>query len=249
MYIKATGTKYANANQNECEIKIANLTKATRDFILTETSPFNKNATPKSVTISAGRQSYGVTRIFTGDVITAVSSQPPDIFVTLKCLTANYTKGKLVSRNHPAQTPLSTISKQVANDLNLSLDFQASDKEIGNYNFTGGALKQVDELNSTGTVSAYVDDGRLVVKDISLPLVNRVTIVNLDTGMVGIPELTEQGIKVKFLLDGQTTLGGLLRVTSKLNPAANGDYVIYKLGFEITNREEPFYWIAEGVRR
>jgi len=45
--ITANGTKYGNANQNECEVKISNLDKATRDFILTETSPFNLNRTPK----------------------------------------------------------------------------------------------------------------------------------------------------------------------------------------------------------
>ncbi len=67
--------------------------------------------------------------------------------------------------------------------------------------------------------------------------------------MIGIPEFTEQGIKVKFLLDNRTTLGGGIQIESKIYPATNGNYVIYKLGFEITNRDKPFYWIAEATRR
>jgi len=81
---------------------------------------------------------------------------------------------------------------------------------------------------------------------LNLPLANFITIVNLETGMVGIPETTEQGIKIKFLMDGQTKLGGLLRVTSQIYPALNGEYVIYKLGFDVATRDVPFYWIAEA---
>ncbi len=67
--------------------------------------------------------------------------------------------------------------------------------------------------------------------------------------MIGIPEFTEQGIKVKMLLDNQTKLGGGLRITSSIYPAVNGDYVIYKLGFDIATRDTPFYYIAEAARR
>ena len=62
--ITATGTKYGNANQNECEVTIANLDKATRDYILTETSPFNANRKVKRMFVEAGRVSYGTSRIF-----------------------------------------------------------------------------------------------------------------------------------------------------------------------------------------
>ena len=246
--IYASGTKYANANQNDAEVKLYNLDNETLDYILTETSPFNLNKTPKILYIDAGRESYGVTRIFKGNIVTATPSQPPDIAVTLKCLTANYQKGQIVAKTQSGTSSLSQISSEIASDLGLSLDFQAKDKNIGNYNYTGGALKQVDELNKLSTVSAYVDDDKLVVKEINLPLSNVLTIVNQDTGMVGIPEITEQGLKVKILLDGRTELGGAMEVTSKIYPAVNGQYVIYKLGFEIANRDIPFYWIAEGKR-
>jgi hypothetical protein len=155
----------------------------------------------------------------------------------------------MVARSQPGRSSLSQISKQVADDLGLALDFQATDKSIANYTYSGAALKQVDRLGEVGLVNAYVDDTVLIVKNANAPLNNRIKIVSLETGMIGIPEITELGVKVKFLLDNQTTLGGLLRVQSKMYPAANGDYVIYKLGFEIANRDVPFYWIAEAKRR
>lgn len=247
--ISATGTRYGNANQNEAEIKISNLKQQTRDFILTETSPFNPNKTPKKIYLYAGRQSTGESLIFFGNVVRAAQSQPSDITLSLKCLSENYEKGNVIANTFPYNSQLSEISQKVATDIGASLNFQATEKTIANFNFSGGALDQVRKLAEMGEIDAYVDNGVLVVKDSRIPLSNITTIVNKNTGMIGQPEITEQGIKVKFLIDGQTTVGGSLQLTSELNPAVNGTYVVYKLGFEINSREEPFYWIAEGIRR
>ena len=112
--IVAFGTKYANALQNEAVISIYNLTKETRDYILTETSPYNQNPTPKVVRLYAGRDSYGTELVFIGNVVSCTLTQPPDIGVTLKCLTGNFQKGNVLVRQYGATIPLSTLSQQTA---------------------------------------------------------------------------------------------------------------------------------------
>jgi hypothetical protein len=246
--IEARGSKYANANQDECEIRLSNVTKEVHDYILSQTSPFNSNATPKKIYIEAGRVSYGVTRIFTGNVVTAETTNPPDVTLILKCLTGNYLKGKVVSNGGSNLTQLSTLSQQVASDLGATLDFQATDKQVANYSFTGAALKQISKIGDAGGVNAYLDNETFIVKNANAPLNGKVTIVNEETGMIGIPETTEQGVRVKFFMDGGTTLGSMLKINSKIYPAVNGSYVIYKLDFEIANRADPFFWIAEAKR-
>lgn len=248
LMLSITGTKFANANQNEAEIKIANLSKATADYILTQTSPFTKNKTPKRVIVKAGRDSFGTFQVYTGNIVSSVISSPPDTTITLKCLTGNFAKGNIVAHGQGANASLKTVSQQVAKDLGVSLNYQAKDKTLYNYNYTGGALNQVDELGQSGQIDAYVDDDTLVVKDVNLPLPNTLRVLDQADGMVSIPEFTEQGVKVKFFLDKDTKLGGGLRINSKIYPAVNGDYVIYKLGFEIANRDTPFYWDAECKR-
>lgn len=247
--ITASGTKYANALQNECEITIANLDRATQDYILTQTSPYIFNRTPKIATISAGRQSYGTSVIYSGNIVSSYVSQPPDVAITLKCLTGNFYKGNIIARNQPGEVSLSQVSKQLASDLNVALSFQAKDQTITNYAFTGAALKQVVSLNSLGGINVFIDDNTLIVKDAFVPIDNSLRILDANTGMIGIPEFTEQGIKVTFLLDNKTKLGGALQITSGIYPAINGTYVIYKLGFEVANRDTPFYWIAEAARQ
>lgn len=246
--ISVGGQKCANGVQNECEIQITNLDRATRDYILTETSPFNKNKTPKRITVEAGRRSTGTALVFLGDIVTAKGTQPADIVVIIKAATGNYSKGDVIARSQPGMVSLRRIAEQVAKDLVLSLDFQCTDKQIANYSFTGGALKQVEKLGSCGRVNAYVDDKTLVLKNYNVPLANRTRVLNLDTGLIGVPQFTEQGIKVKMLFDNQTTLGSGLDVTSVMLPAANGLYTVFKLAFELTNRDTPWYYIAEGTR-
>lgn len=367
--IRVSGSKMANPSENACEVTISNLTKETRNYILTETSPFNRNRTPKRIIVEIGRASaigqqteaprprqtvsggtipngmiqegnidlnnrptvrnadgsistvrsisieiegntvliptvtqdgrlvddeeairifeetgenlgtfsnapaaeayaeslHGdqermyatprpgsgqapLTRIFVGEIVSSSPSQPPDIALTIKALTKTYDKGIVVARNGQERELLSAIAARVASDLALSLDFQATDKTIANYAFTGAKLRQVDHLELAGGVDCFVDDDKLVVKDAGAPLVERVTTLSARSGLVGVPEATERGVKVTFVLDSAATLGGALKLESELNPALSGDYTIFKLDFEAATRDTPFYWMAEASR-
>jgi hypothetical protein len=136
----------------------------------------------------------------------------------------------------------------VAGDIGSSLEFTATDKTIANYSFSGSSLKQISALATAGKVDVFQDDDVLVVKDAGKPRTNRSTVLNIDTGMIGIPEVNERGIKVRFLFNPNTVLGGALEVTSKLNPSLNGSYTIYQLDFDLATREVPFYYTAQATR-
>lgn len=249
LWATATISKFANPLQNEAEVKIANLSREVRDFLLTETSPFNQSKKPKRITIEAGRQSTGAYRLFIGDITECTPSQPPDITLTIKAKTKQADKGLVVAVSQGAQEKLSVIARGVAASLGLSLVFEAQDKNISNYSFTGGALKQVSKLGEAGNVNAYVDDDRLIVKDYNAPLAQVTSILSKSSGLVGIPELTEQGIKVKYLLDPKAQLGGELELDTEIYKAVNGKYVIYTLSYELASRDTAWYCIAECKRK
>lgn len=243
--LTASGTKFANQLQADCTATITNVNKDTLNFILSETSPFNQNKTPKKMTVDAGRTSTGSSRIFTGNIVSATVSNPPDVKMTIKALTANYAKTDIISTTQSASSSVSRISKDVASSLGIGLDFQATDKQISNYSFSGASLKQVGTLNDLGQINAFIDDDKLIVKNVNQPLGRTLTVVSEATGMIGIPQLTEHGIKVTILYDGVTKLGGLIRVDSKIYTSLNGEYTIYKLSYDLTNRDTAFYLTLE----
>jgi hypothetical protein len=156
--------------------------------------------------------------------------------------------GTVTSVNYPGATSLSSVSKSIANQTGLALTMQATDVIISNYAYSGALIKQVGHLESIGGINVFVDDNNIVVTNFGTGLTGLVRMLNADSGMIGIPVLDQNGLKVKFLLDNTTRLGGILDVTSTIYPAINGRYIIYKLGFDIANRDTPFYYIAECKR-
>ena len=246
--ITVTGQKFASPNQAECNITIANLSKDVRDFILTETSPFNTNRTRKSVIVEAGRESYGTTVLYRGDISRSSVSQAPDNILALKCLTGQFNKGNLVGISGGSSESLRVLSERVATANGLALRFEVQDKQIANYSFTGAALRQVDELSAAANSDVYVDDSELVVKDFNTPIAGSRIRVSKDQGLVGIPQLTEQGVRITFFYTPAARLGGQIELESDQYPAASGNYVIYRLKFNLANRDTPFYYTAEARR-
>lgn len=246
--VRAGGTKFANAQQNECTLTVSGLSMSTRDHLLTETSPFNSNRTPKRLIIEVGRVSTALFRIFIGDIVSAEPSAPPDVDVIIKAKTQSAQSGNIVAIASGPISKLSAISQRVADEIGLGLDFQALDKNISNFSYTGAALKMVNLLQDSGGVRAFIDDETLIVKNYGSALSGRIRILGADTGMVGIPKATEKGLDVTFLIDSESLLGGMIRLDSKMNKSLNGDYVIDQLKFDVASHEDPFFYSATCSR-
>ncbi|WP_440898746.1 baseplate hub protein [Bordetella avium] len=168
-----------------------------------------------------GRVSTGLFRIYVGDITSAEPSSPPDVDIVLKSKTGNASSGDVVSKSAQALSKLSQIAAGIASDVGATLDFQALDKLIANYTYTGGALGQINRLAEAGGVRAFLDDDRLIVQDFGKATAGRVKVLNLNSGLVGIPKANDKGVDVTYLIDGESVLGGKLILESKFNRALN----------------------------
>jgi len=245
--ISASGSKVSNEIPNEFTIQISNLSKSVRDKILTETNILDRNLNNKKVAVYAGRESTGYSLVYKGDIRQATITQPPDIKLTLITYTGDTAKFETVSRSGGELIKLSTLSKQVANSLGLQLLFQATDKQIGSYNYTGSKTKEVENLNKVGGVNAYIDDDTLVVRNRNTPLIGSTITVNKNNGRIGIPTVTERGVSFKILYDSRIKIGSQVNLTSELNVIATGQWVVYKLSYDLQNRNTNFYITVEAT--
>lgn len=246
--ITATGTKFTNTTQGECNITVANLRKDVTDFILTETSPFNRNRTPKIVTLEAGRQSTGLSLVYSGNIFRSSISQPPDSILSIRALTLQFQKGNIVTRSLPANTSLSSIAQRVADDVGLPLNFQADNKQVGNYSFVGSAAQQLNKLADLSNIDVFADGGQMIVKNRGQAIQGKVRRLNSSTGLIGVPTFTEAGARITMLYDSQVVIGGELDITSEQYPALSGRYEVYKLAYNLANRDTPFYYTADCRR-
>ena len=244
--IKYSVTKTGNGQMNEATIGICNMLKEDRDYILKAATPLRRHRQRKKITLFVGTRDTGTARLFTGDITEATVTQPPDIWLMLKAKTGYFARSSLVSVAAPEREKLSAITDRVAGSMGLQPVFQADDKMIENYSFTGGAGLQVDKLGEAALVNAYIEDDRLIVRPAGEPLKGKVRKLDKHSGMIGIPELNEQGVKVKMLHDLETTVGFQIDIESELNPAASGSYVIHKATYTGESHGQPFYIDAEA---
>lgn len=245
--ITASGQKFANPNQGECNVTISGLEREVRDYILTETSPFNSNRSRKSLVLEVGRESYGTSVVYRGDIFRSMPGARPDHIIQLRCLTGAYNQGQIVTRQAAPQDSLRTIAAGVARDNGLSLQFEVSDKLISNYSHAGSAQAEIELLREISGADVFVDGETLVLKNRNLPIAGGAFVIDRSAGLQ-VPRFSEQGIIVTFLFDPRIKLGSEIDVRSEAYPTASGRYVIYKLSYNIANRESHFHYTAEARR-
>lgn len=245
--IRATGVKYTDGSLGECAVRIDNISKNDRDYLVTKTSPWIVPRNYVNIDLQIGRVSTGLFLLFTGQATAANPTQPPDIGLIFTSLSMGALLGSIGNLNMGPMSTLKSISQQVANQLQIPLDYRAqSNPQVGNYAFNGALVKQVRKLNELGPVNAFIDNNKLIVVDSSPPVATGPILVSPATGMVGVPEVSELGVRVRMLVRGEIKAGNYITVQSNNNKAANGTFFVYRLSFEIASREAPFYWIIEG---
>lgn len=246
MDITVTGCKTVTSMQNTATITIGNLTKEHRDYILSNSNQnLAANYKVRRVRVKAGRESFGSWQVFMGDIVSANVSQPPDIKLTLKCLTNAVDRTQWWAFANTSGRTLGELVREVASFMNLSFRIDPSVNEgkvIPRFTFNGPAAAMIIRLSEMADVRVYVDDDTIVVTNWDAGLSNTIVEVNKDSGMIGIPEFTEYGIRVRTFADRNIVLGGGIRLTSEMVPVMNADYVATRIDYELSTRDTAFYY-------
>ena len=245
--ITVTGTKFASPSKDDAIVTIQNVRREVMDYLITNTSPFIKNKKRSGVYALVGRKNWGVTEFYTGDIVGAYASGLPDRTLTLRCMTGGFQRGKIITRSADGVQKLSVIAQAVADDNELDLKFNVPDKNISGYSFCGAAINQVDKLQEIADCQVFVDGKELVLKKYTQGRTEDVRVLNPDD-IVGHIEPTEYGIKVTMLFDQVTNIGSRVQVNSGISAVFNGEWIVYKMGFNLTNHDNPFYLTCEMSR-
>jgi hypothetical protein len=245
--IQASGRKYAGGIQGEAEVRVFNLTREIQNYILTQASPLltpGRPLTPINVALDVGRESTGLFRLYEGFCFQGGMTQPPDIGITFRALTNNLLTGVIAGSNAAQRATLEQLARNVADANGLELSFQSSQggKLVGNWSVSGSAQQQIDNLALAGDVDAFVDGSTLVVLDHAKSRDGSNVLIDAEGGMVGIPQVTENGVVVRVMINPAIKVGCGVTIDSKLNPAANGTYKVVQLNFEAASRDTPFWY-------
>ncbi|WVH05518.1 hypothetical protein KKJFFJLC_00059 [Vibrio phage vB_VpaS_PGB] len=251
-FIHAKGTKVSAALSSECNITITGLKSETQNYILQNCRPGPIGSGKRvRVELEVGRESYGTSPYYSGDVFRAYPTPKPDIGINMKCLIGFANKRKIISRGGLGQfTSLRQIATWVAEDNGYKLSFQIPDRNIRSYSFTGSAQASLEDLEQLANAEVFVDSGTLYIKRQGELAKGKVIykVSNKYRNLIQ-AQATEFGVVVKMLFHPDVTIGSVIELESELNPSINGTYSVFRANFDVKKRGTEFYLTVECLRR
>lgn len=247
----------------EAKVSVANLAKDDIEYLSTYMSSYVEPDKRKQIAIYAGYQDSGYGLIFRGDIIQAVPEGVKDIWLNIDAKTNYFNRQNLITYSVTSPVTTKQMAQNVANQLGVSLSWKSkSQKIIDSINFVGAKAKLIDELNKYGDFVAFLDNDvlKVVDKDENAPAFKNsqsetsagnnsdgsVKLINLSSGLIGVPQATEYGAKFKVLLDPTLNPSDWVKLESEKFPAINDYYQIYSLKYDFSSREKNFYCEIEG---
>ena len=243
MAIKGKVSRKAGTIAAEATLSIANLTQSDIEYLTTYTSPYMKPKVKKLVNIYAGYSQSGWGRIFQGDITEAIPEGMPDTWLNIKAQSQYYNQRSPISYG-VTNTTSKEIAQSIANNLGLTFDWQAtSEKNIDIFDFIGSKAGLIKEFNKLDDVTMFEDNGTLKVVDkVSTPPdKNQIPLITKDSGLIGLPEPDQYGVKFKCLLSPALIPGQWIRLESVKLTGLNGQYQIYTVDFDFESRGQAFY--------
>lgn len=259
--IKGRITRKMSETGSECKISIANLAREDVEYLTTYVSPYVDQSKRKKINVFAGYESTGVGMIFAGDIYSALPEGLPDTWLNIEAKT-NYFEQQNIITYSQESAPVKDIATNLASQLGYELSWQSkSQKIIDAFNFNGAKAKLLNKLNQLDNFRAFIDNNILycIDKDEEPPEENEtpqtysgkprnnqkergtVKIINGDTGLIGLPQPDEYGVKIKVLLDPSVAIGDWFKLESQRLPIVNGFYQVYEMTYDFATREPQYY--------
>ena len=240
--------KPGEPDQNKATVEMYNLTMdAMRDMT---TLSFRPLQTKKNlIVIFAGDETNGMSQCFAGEIDTAYAdfSGAPTIKMHIEAAAGSYP-------NLKASAPIAVKGSQTAASL-----IEGFAKESGYTFVNNGVTASVKNavLNGSPVQKArtvanmvgcelIIDDNTMKIQPFDKGLdEGNAVLMSKDSGMLGYPTFTSEGIKLRCLYNPDLQLGGMIEVDTVV-PGAKGSWKITKLSHSlVANAVSPGDWFSE----
>lgn len=251
-----TVEKSIGSKQNTATLSVWNLTASHRKQLGDE---FDK------VTIEAGYKGGNIGVIFKGDVSDVTTTRDEaDIQSEIECGDGD----KAIQKGAASKTfPKGTKPKEIVEHLAKTLpdvsmgeikgldDLPATTRP---YSVFGFSWRELDTLGRAHGFYWSIQNGEFQAVKADKAL-GEVAVISKETGMIGIPNITDKGVKVTCLLNPTLAPGKVIKVRSSFLDEASardkrdsdeggGKFRIASVTFTGGNREDPFYCEIEANR-
>jgi hypothetical protein len=240
-----------SAVMTKADISICNLTRDDIEYLTTYTSQWIALTQRKRIRLFAGyADALPIEMVFDGDIINAIPTAPPDIWLECKAQSGNYGSTQMFSRSVLVPSSIKSVMTEASGWVGKELEWRAtSEKQIQKFDFSGSYTKLVDKLNGLDDVIVFEESDKLIAVDRNAPVRDGfIREISEQSGMIGVPKIDNIGIEAQLFLDTRIKRGDTVHLTSKRVPAADGLYYVYNITHEGHLRGQNWYTTVKARR-
>lgn len=228
--VSANITKPGLPEKNKATVKINGLGLSDMEKITT--LAFEPLKTQRNLlTIRAGDKGGSLGLAFQGEITSAYAdfNTAPDITMNIEAQTGSFPA--LIPSPQEAsrgEAQAASLLEKYAGEAGYSFKNEGVSGSIKNVVLNGSPMEKMRDVADQMGIELIVDDDTVIAVPNGGNRSGNAPLLSAQSGLIGYPTFTQDGISVKAFYDPSFTLGGLVRVES-IVPRATGTWKISKL--------------------
>jgi hypothetical protein len=226
-------TKAGLPEKNSAEVRIQGLKLSDMEqltFLSFLPGEYRKN----HILIEAGDKGGELSVVFKGDITAASAdfSTAPDVTMKFNALTAGWSV--LVADSPTSvqgEATAESLIKQFAEQAGFNFVNEGVTESVKNATFNGSPVQKAEQVADEVGAELLMDDETWTLMPWDKPRGDAV-LLKAESGMIGYPSFTQDGISVECFYNPRLQLGGQIKIES-IVPRASGYWKITKLSHDL----------------
>jgi hypothetical protein len=244
--VSAAIVAYNGDAQGQLQLRICGMTL---DMInqLTTIGPIMPQLKKNTILLQAGDQDGVLSTAYQGEIIIAYGdfNQAPQVVFNVVGLAAGINAVKPVTpTSYKGAADVATVISQLCTQMGYAFENNGVNVQLSNPYFSGTALDQLKACARAAHITYTIDRGVLAIWPQSGSRGGEPIVISPETGLVGYPAFSSQGIVFTTLYNPALALGGRVNVTSSLQ-VASGVWNVFSVAHMLESELPNGKWFTQ----
>jgi hypothetical protein len=207
--------------KNTAKIKIANLSLADMEQ-MTFLAFRNLESRKNHIMVEAGEQGKALDMVFKGDITSSFPDfeSAPDIYFNIEAMTAGWSvRLATPPTSINGEMDAACLIEQFASEAGFAFVNNGVSASVRNTTFNGSPVQKAQQCAEEIGAELIMDDDVWTVQPWEKPQ-GVAVLLNKDSGLIGYPSFTSDGVKAKCFYNSQLKLGGQVKIESVVQRAS-----------------------------
>lgn len=244
--VSVTVTKNGGVSMSQLQMRVFGLSLNLMNRLSTLGKPLTDGRNNK-VRVEAGDDEVGLTTVFIGTISQAwvdAANQPEVSFVVTAHSGLLDALKPTPPTSYPGPASVSNIMATLAQEMGYQFEDGGVQVTLSSPYLSGTPRMQVEAVAQAAGINWVIDDETLAIWPQGGSRGGLIPFLSPDTGLIGYPAHTQNGIALTVLFTPSITFGGQVEVESSLTPA-NGTWTVFSVTHELQSETPGGKWFTQ----